>query len=278
MPELPEVETIVRDLRKAGLEGRTIKEARFFWPRTAATASPEVFSDRLKGKRISGVIRRAKFIVLSLDGEGWLLIHLRMTGRLDFMAPEVPQDPYERARLVLEDGRTLRFKDIRKFGRWYFYEDEPPQFALLGPEPLSETFTTELLAERLARSNRQIKPLLLDQTVISGLGNIYVDEALWAAGIHPLARSHRLKLSQVILLHQAIVEVLERGIRNAGTTLGKNELNYYSVGKRRGRNQDELKVFRKTGEPCPRCAAKIVRLIVAQRSSHICLKCQKRTV
>ncbi len=289
MPELPEVETIVCDLRQAGLEGRVIRDAHIAWPRTAATANPEIFRDQLCGKKISSVIRRAKFIVLSLTqgqvqknkadlplSPAWLLVHLRMTGRLDFMAPEVPRDPYERARLMLDDGRTLRFKDIRKFGRWYFYENEPPQFQALGPEPLAKDFTVAILATRLKGRKRQIKPLLLDQTVVSGLGNIYVDEALWEAGIHPLAEAHRLKKDRLERLHQAIVLVLQRGVRNSGTTLGKNELNYYSVGKRSGRNQDELQVFRKTGEPCPRCSSRIVRLIVGQRSSHVCLKCQRK--
>jgi len=291
MPELPEVETVVRDLRKNGVEGLSFKSAHVFWHRTVSPLLPEVFIRKISGKRIEKISRRAKFIVFQLappafsspvkrgrigGGTSWLLIHLRMTGRLDLFPKDAAPDPYVRVSALMSDGRELRFKDIRKFGRWYFYESEPPQFQTLGPEPLEKTFTSEVFAAAIAGHQRQIKPLLLDQTIVAGLGNIYVDEALWEAGIHPLTRSQKLKKESVVKLHKAIVNVLQRGVKNSGTTLGKNELNYYSVGKRSGRNQDELRVFRKTGAPCPLCKTKIIRLIVGQRSSHVCVKCQKK--
>ena len=276
MPELPEVETVVRDLKRSGLEGRRIQTVSLLWPRTAATPAPEDFKRELKGRRIRELSRRAKFIVMRLEPQGWLLVHLRMTGRLDLMPQETPPDPYDRVTLTLDDGRSLRFKDIRKFGRWYFYQKKPPQFETLGPEPLSEAFTPEILKARLLGRDRQLKPLLLDQAIVAGLGNIYVDEALWLARLHPLKRSARLHGDEVIRLHGAIVRVLKCGVKNAGTTLGTNALNYYSVGKRRGRNQDELKVFRRTGAPCPECGTLIIRLVVGQRSTHICPKCQKK--
>ncbi|OGW72145.1 MAG: DNA-formamidopyrimidine glycosylase [Omnitrophica bacterium GWA2_52_12] len=276
MPELPEVETVVRDLKRGGLEGRRIQDVSLLWARTAATHAPEVFKRELKGRLIREVSRRAKFIVMRLEPQGWLLVHLRMTGRLDLTAHAAPPDPYERVVLALDDGRFLRFKDIRKFGRWYFYLTKPPQFETLGPEPLAETFTAGILKERIRGRDRQLKPLLLDQTIVAGLGNIYVDEALWLAGLHPLKRSARLHEDEVGRLHGAIVQVLKCGVKNAGTTLGTHEQNYYSVGKRRGRNQDELKVFRRTGAPCPACGTKIIRLVVGQRSTHVCPKCQKK--
>jgi formamidopyrimidine-DNA glycosylase len=277
MPELPEVETVVRDLRKSGVEGLSFKTARVFWHRTVAPHLPEVFVRKIKDRKIVRISRRAKFIVFQLEPAAWLLVHLRMTGRLDLFPADAAPDPYVRISALLSDGRELRFKDIRKFGRWSFYEGEPPQFRTLGPEPLEKDFTVEVLTNRLSGHSRQMKPLLLDQTVVAGLGNIYVDEALWEAGIHPLARSQKLKKESLVKLHKAIVNVLQRGVKNSGTTLGKNELNYYSVGKRSGRNQDELQVFRKTGAPCPRCETKIIRLIVGQRSSHVCVKCQKKS-
>lgn len=276
MPELPEVETVVCDLRKNGVEGLSFQSACVFWPRTVSPHTPEVFLRKIKGRKIIKISRRAKFIVFQLDPAAWLLIHLRMTGRLDLFQAGTETDSYVRVSAQLSDGRELRFKDIRKFGRWYFYENQPPQFETLGPEPLEKAFTEEVLRKLLEGHRRQIKPLLLDQTVIAGLGNIYADEALWEAGIHPLALAQQLRKETISKLHKSIVNVLSRGVRNSGTTLGRNELNYYSVGKRSGRNQDELRVFRKTGQPCPRCQTKILRIIVGQRSSHICLKCQKR--
>ncbi len=277
MPELPEVETIVCDLRKNALEGRVFRQVQVFWPRTVATSSPEIFKKNLEGRKILRISRRGKFIVFELN-DAWLLIHLRMTGRLDLSQGPVPEDSHIRIQALLDDGRTLRFKDIRKFGRWYFYENEPPQFSQLGPEPLSAAFTLDSFRHQVSSRSRLLKPLLLDQTVVAGLGNIYADESLWEARLHPLLRSDHLKEDRLRALHQAIVKVLERGVRNSGTTLGTNELNYYSVGKRRGRNQDELRVFRRTGQPCPACRGKIIRIVVGQRSTHLCPKCQRKPV
>ncbi len=275
MPELPEVETVVQDLRKSGIEGLHFQSAQAFWPKTIETSSPQVFDQQIKNRQIQAISRRAKFIVFELAPTGWLLVHLRMTGRLDLFSKDSPLDTHVRIRSTLSDGRELRFTDIRKFGRWYFYENEPPQFSTLGPEPLSKAFTPNVLAQKLSHSKRQIKPLLLDQTTVSGLGNIYVDEALWQAQIHPVTASNQLNDQSIACLHKAIIEVLKKGICNSGTTLGKTALNYYSVGKRRGENQEALQVFRRTGLPCPRCGSVIERLIVSQRSSHVCLQCQK---
>ncbi len=275
MPELPEVETIVRDLRQSGIAGRTIVGASIHWHRTLAEPAADQFVQRIAGKRILNVTRRAKYIVINLTADLTLLVHLRMTGRLYFAPKDFPLDPYERAVLHLDGGQDLRFRDTRKFGRWYFLEDTTPVFSRLGPEPLAEDFSAALFAARLAKHNRQIKPLLLDQSVIAGLGNIYADEALWLAKVHPTRLSGSLTVRQVFHLYEAIVKVLTGGIEKRGTSLGETSVNYSSVTGSYGENQDWLKVFQRTGEPCARCGTKIKRLVVAQRSSHICPKCQR---
>ncbi len=145
----------------------------------------------------------------------------------------------------------------------------------LGPEPLENGFTTKLLAGRLGRHKRLLKPLLLDQAFVAGLGNIYVDEALWDAKLHPNRIAATLSMNEIKALHRAIPRVLKRGLKNLGTSLGTGEANFYSVARHRGRNKDELKVFRRTDHPCPRCKNSIERIIVGQRSTHICPRCQK---
>jgi len=177
---------------------------------------------------------------------------------------------------MLNDGRELRFNDARKFGRWYLFKNAEMKLKTLGREPLEREFTEAFLAKGLTRRRRQLKPLLLDQSFVAGLGNIYVDEALFEAKLHPERISDTLRRSDARALHKAIVKVLTLGIKNLGTSLGTADTNFYSIGKRRGQNQDSLRVFRRTGEACPRCGSSIQRIIVAQRSSHVCLKCQKQ--
>jgi formamidopyrimidine-DNA glycosylase len=274
MPELPEVETVVRDLSAAQLIGQRITRVQVFWPRSLATHTPLDFSSRVQGQAIQGVARRAKFIILQLS-QGTLLIHLRMTGRLYFSDPQAPRHNHEHLLLDLSDRRQMRFQDARKFGRWYLYAEQPEALHALGPEPLDRSFKALHFAQRLAQHQRQIKPLLLDQTFIAGLGNIYADEALFEAGIHPLRRAASLSTTEAQALFRAIRTVLKRGIANLGTTLGKSNYNYYSVSGRIGRNQDALRVFRRMGKPCPRCSQPIARIIVGQRSTHLCLTCQR---
>lgn len=274
MPELPEVQTIVDDLQAAGLAGARLTRVRLHWAGSVATPAPRAFQARLRGRRITGIRRRAKYIVFALDGRGALLLHLRMTGRLQIAAPHQPRDPHERVALELADGRELRFHDTRKFGRFYLVDDPDQVLARLGPEPLERRFTAQRLARRLQSHRRRLKPLLLDQAVVAGLGNIYVDEALWESRLHPNRSSASLTQAEVRALHRAIRRVLRRGLANLGTTLGTGETTFYSVGRRRGRNREALRVFRRTGEPCPRCRAAIQRLVVAQRSTHVCPRCQ----
>jgi formamidopyrimidine-DNA glycosylase len=213
-------------------------------------------------------------LVIDLTGGGHLLMHLRMSGRLHLVPSGTQLLPHEHMVLAFEDGSELRFHDTRKFGRVYFIADAERILGRLGPEPLDPGFTPRILFEGMRTRSRLVKPLLLDQGFVAGLGNIYTDEALWEAQIHPLRRSNTLSQGETKALHAAIQRVLRRGLKNLGTSLGTGKANFYSVGRRRGRNRDALKVFRRTGEPCPRCDAPVQRIIVGQRSTHICPKCQ----
>ena len=274
MPELPEVQTIVDDLNAAGLKGRSISKVSVFWPRTIATSAPGPFCRHLTGRLISAVRRRAKYIILDLQPESALLIHLRMTGRLELAKGACAAGPHIHVIMTLDDGRCLVFHDTRKFGRFYFTPKPEGILGSLGPEPLDNNFTARTLGERMAHRRRRIKPLLLDQSFIAGLGNIYVDEALWAAAIHPMRPADTLSWKEIKSLHRAIRGVLRQGIRNAGTSLGTGMGNYASPRNGRGRNGGQLKVFKRTGQPCKRCGGKIHKIIVAQRGTHICATCQ----
>lgn len=274
MPELPEVQTIVNDLRAARLEGKTIMAARVFWARTIAEPSVKTFCRRIKGQTITAIRRRGKFLVFEFKNGGHLLMHLRMSGRLHLVTADQPRKKHEHVLLDLEGGQQLRFHDTRKFGRLYLTPGADPILGRLGPEPLASGFTQKILARRLKPRKRLLKPLLLDQTFIAGLGNIYVDEALWESKIHPCRIAAALSETEMRALHRAIRRVLRRGLKNLGTSLGTGKTNFYSIAKHRGRNSDQLKVFRRTGRQCPRCRATIERIIVGQRSTHICPVCQ----
>lgn len=274
MPELPEVQTVVNDLQAAGLIGRTIVGAQVFWPRTVDTLTPEEFCRKINGQTVTTLWRRAKFIAVDFVEPLHLFIHLRMSGRLHLTLPDEPRQKHEHLILDFDDGRQLRFHDTRKFGRMYLVNNPEQVIGALGPEPLDPAFTPVLLAERLQARQRLLKPLLLDQTFLAGLGNIYVDEALWEARLHPQRLSSSLSATEAQALHQAIQNVLLRGLKNLGTTLGTGKANFYSVARREGRNKEELHVFRRVSLPCPRCQTIIERLVVGQRSTHICPACQ----
>jgi formamidopyrimidine-DNA glycosylase len=275
MPELPEVQTIVADLNAAGLVGATITTASVFWPRTIAFPSPRAFSRIIKGKKISAITRRGKFLVFDFENRHHLLIHLRMSGRIHLIAADSKRLKHEHVILRFGDGTQLRFHDTRKFGRMYLVENPQKILSKLGPEPLAADFKLKSFAERIKRRNRLLKPLLLDQAFIAGLGNIYVDEALWDAKIHPCRIASSLSDTEIQSLHRAIPKVLKRGIKNLGTTLGTGKTNFYSVARRQGQNEEKLKIFRRTGLACPRCKATVERIIVGQRSTHVCPSCQR---
>ena len=275
MPELPEVQTLVNDLNAAKIIGITIVAARVFWPRTVAEPSPKLFCRRIKGQKFTAIRRRGKYLVFELSDAHTMLLHLRMSGRLHLVAAGNPRNKHEHVIIGFDDGRQLRFHDTRKFGRLHLIKDPKRILDRLGPEPLASGFTARNLAERLKHRKRILKPLLLDQTFIAGLGNIYADEALWEARLHPCRLAASLSTTEIKVLHRTIRRALTRGLKNLGTTLGTGKGNFYSVANRRGRNEDLLNVFRRTDLPCPRCEAPIERIIVGQRSTHICQNCQK---
>jgi formamidopyrimidine-DNA glycosylase len=217
------------------------------------------------GRKIERLSRRGKYIILHLDDGSFLLVHLGMSGRLSVDEEDAA---HVRATWELDNGSRLLFSDARKFGRIRAARDLDQCLSNLGMEPLSRRFTASALFEALSSRSRQLKPLLLDQSVVCGLGNIYADESLHRARLHPLARSDSLTPAQVKSLHRAIVDTLRRAIRLSGTS--------FDWAYRGGRMQDELLAYGRTGEPCRRCKRKIVRILVGQRSTHFCPKCQKK--
>jgi len=264
MPELPEVETIVR-LCRPRLEGRRILAFRSTWPKNCLPSASGV-RRAIVGRTIRAVTRRAKFIVFHLDDGGHLLIHLRMSGRFQWAGEPGHKPNHVRAAWDLDDGRRLLFCDARKFGRIIHTRDLAAATSGLGPEPLERTFTVGVLARCLRQHRRQLKPLLLDQSVLAGLGNIYTDEALFRAGLHPQIRSDQLKPAQVRKLHEAIRHILRLAIRLHGTSLDW----VYPEGWM----QKRLKVYGRTGQPCRRCRTPIVALRLGQRGTHVCPRCQ----
>lgn len=266
MPELPEVETIVRNYREP-LVGRRIIRFTSHWPRQA---SPSVRAVQvgLKNRTITSVARRAKYIVVALDNGAHFFVHLRMSGSFGWAEPDARTQPgaHVRAEWLLDDGRRLLFHDARKFGRIIFTRSPDEVTGALGVEPLEDVFSVAHLATLLGRRRRALKPLLLDQTVIAGLGNIYTDEALHRAGLHPLCPSDAVLADGTRRLHAAIRAVLREGIRRNGTSI---DWIYPS-----GQMQDYLRVYGRTGEPCRTCGQAIVALRVGQRGTHICPRCQ----
>ena len=271
MPELPEVETFVAELRPH-LVGRRIASARVLWPRTIAGSDPETFEVHLAGQQITALDRRGKYLLCRLESGDTLIVHLRMTGRLEIVPPHSPalSDPHVRAWFGLADGDYLVFNDTRKFGRIWLVADAQQVLLALGPEPLAWDFTAAVLGERLRGRRAAIKALLLDQTVIAGLGNIYADEALFLAGIHPLRPGGSLSDDEVRRLHEAIRQVLAEAIGQRGTTLRDYRPPYGA----QGAFQNQLRVYQQTGQPCSRCGTSIQRIRVTQRSTHFCPSCQ----
>ncbi len=276
MPELPEVETIVRAYRPR-LEGRRIVR---FVARVGKQAQPSVAAVRrgIVGKRIRRLWRRAKYIVVDLERGrrleteraapgGRLLIHLRMSGGFDWAAEHEREPEHVRAYFDLDDGNRLLFCDARKFGLIIYAADFETATSHLGVEPLERGFTADSLETLLHGRARQLKPLLLDQSIVAGLGNIYTDEALFQARLHPMRRSDRLTWREVGRLRIAIRAVLRKGIRYEGTSFD----GVYRGGGMRKR----LKVYGRAGLPCTRCKTPIEALRVAQRGTHICPRCQR---
>lgn len=274
MPELPEVETIVREMREAGLEGLEINKAVVFWPRSLTSQNPEIFIPQIAHQIIRQISRRGKYIVFSLSTDT-LLVHLRMTGKFLVEKQTNPEiHVHERVRLYLSDGRVLRYEDQRKFGKWTLLSNPDDHLNKLGIEPLSTAFTLVAFLDLIKGRKTLIKSFLLNQRYVAGLGNIYVDEALWLAKIHPLRSLTTLSSDEITDLHSAIITVLKKGVDNTGTSLGSKRANYFSISGKRGTNQTQLSVFRREGEPCPRCQTTLIKIVVAQRGTHLCPYCQ----
>jgi formamidopyrimidine-DNA glycosylase len=266
MPELPEVETIARILRPA-LVGKTILSADLRWPRTLSVPSPAAFKKRIKGQKIESISRRAKFLDLQLS-DSHLIIHLRMSGDLLVVLGGYQPALHDRLITQLSEDTSLIFSDPRKFGRIWLVDDPAELFQDLGPEPLSETFTPDWLYTALQHRRRQLKPLLLDQTFLAGLGNIYTDEALHLAKLHPLSLSDSVTKKQAKNLWKAIQVVLEASIQRNGASI---DWVY-----RGGDFQNHFRVYGRAGEACPVCKTAIERITVGQRGTHFCPKCQVR--
>ncbi len=270
MPELPEVETAVRALR-APLIGRTITGARNAWPRHIALPTPDELRARVVGRRVEAIDRRGKYLVFTLSDDETLIVHLKMTGHLSVVPADTPPDPYAHTVFELDDGRELRFRDPRKFGRVYLVHDPADVLGPLGPEPLAGEFSAEALAERLARRRRVLKPLLLDQTFLAGIGNIYADEALFDARLQPTRRSDTLTAEEIAALHAAIQKVLALGIAREGASIST----YVKPDGQKGEMQNEVMVFRRTGQSCYNCGGPIERMVLGGRSTHYCPNCQR---
>jgi len=275
MPELPEVETVVRDLAAAGIAGRRIRRVVVLHPSIIAPLPARAFIRRLTGRQIAGVTRRAKYIVFQLDDGELLTLHLRMTGQLH-LTQGARGDKHDHLHLTLDDGRTLTYHDPRRFGRWKLARNAAEAFHTLGPEPLDDGLTPAAFAAQLRKQHRQLKPLLLDQTFLAGLGNIYVDESLFAARLHPRRRADQVKPERARALLAAIRKLLKAAIRARGTTLGLGEGNFASPYHMHGTFKLRLQAYGRTGAPCARCGTPIKRIVVGQRSTHFCPACQKQ--
>ena len=299
MPELPEVETVARDLQR-WVAGATIQRAEVTWDRTIRHPQPvERFVAEIAGATIRRVSRRAKTVLLHLEDGRVMTVALRMTGALIVTEPGTPPDPYARVVFHLADGRQLRYRDVRKFGRIGLWPGGGLRsigagrgtrsrkvaegtrryrigevFSGHGPEPLSGTFTARRFAERLARRSAKLKTLLLDQSFIAGVGNIYADEALWRARLHPLRAADTLSDAEVRRLHRTVRQVLRQGIANRGSSFS----DYVGADGEPGVNQERLAVYRRTDQPCYRCGRPISRIVVGQRSTHFCPRCQPEPV
>ena len=304
MPELPEVEYTARQLR-ASIIGATISEAYVFWARTIGHPALPDFLAEIAGRRVEAVRRRGKFLLIDLSGDLFLSIHRRMSGNFLLLPPGWKIDTslretdraawntkgptfqlqdgiepsyslesrYCRAYFVLADGRCLLFTDPRKFGRIELWPRSRESEALngLGPEPLDDEFTLERFTVALTGRRTSVKQVLLDQTVVAGIGNIYADEALFFAHIHPLRRTDSLTDDEIKRLHEGIVSVLTLGIEHGGTSFSA----YRDLWGEAGDNYNHVRVYQQEGKPCVHCGTTIERMVIAQRSAHFCPNCQQ---
>jgi formamidopyrimidine-DNA glycosylase len=276
VPELPEVETIRSGLAP-GLAGRTLERVVIRDPRLTRPEPPEAVAAALTGERVADVRRRGKYLVVAFESGRHLLVHLRMTGTVLHPATEGREDEtHVRAVVRLDDGSDVVYRDVRRFGTWELLEpgELEEYFAArrLGGEPLERGFTSARLATALAGRRLPVKAALLDQRAVAGVGNIYADEALWYARVHPLAPAGELDAAQVAALRNGIRKALRLGIRRQGATLR----DYRGAGGESGSMQDEFRVYGREGEPCGRCGTPIAKTRVAGRGAWYCPSCQQR--
>jgi formamidopyrimidine-DNA glycosylase len=290
MPELPEVETMARDLAPL-LAGATVMDAWWDWEPVIRHPSAARFRQELVGRNVRGVSRRAKWLVIDLDDDAVLAVQVKMTGQLFVLPAGTPHDGHVHLRLTLgpgpvaggghvEGSRWLLFRDVRKFGRVGLYrrgpdgailgaDDVAPLFARHGPEPLEAAFTLHRFRERLRQRRGRLKSVIVDQSFLAGVGNIYADEALWRARLHPLRSVGTLKPQHERRLYEAIREVLGEAIARRGSSVDD-----YTAPEGDGSMQEHLDVYQRTGLPCRRCDRPIRRLVLAQRGTHFCSWCQ----
>jgi formamidopyrimidine-DNA glycosylase len=291
MPELPEVEHAARGLGAQIIGRRIVAVTHLDWERMVETPPVEQFRALLEGREVLAAGRRAKWILLTLDGGWTLALHLRMSGTISVHDSAATPDTHTHLVLLLDDGRQVFFHDTRKFGRarlldmaGLFFHDtrkfgrarllDMAGLAMLesahGLEPLTDDFTPAALAEQLRGRRTRLKPLLLDQKVIAGIGNIYADEALWHAQLHPLRLSDSLSDDEIARLHTGIRTALLQGLEHGGSTLRDYRNSYGDSGS----NQEHFKVYNQQGKPCPRCWTTIEKIVVGQRGTHLCPACQ----
>jgi formamidopyrimidine-DNA glycosylase len=273
MPELPEVETVRRALAPV-LEGRRFEAVRIHDARLTRPLDPDEVAREMEGETVALVDRRGKYLIVRYVSGRALLIHLRMTGSL-LHAPsgELPDDPHRRAVVRLDDGSDVSYRDVRRFGTWLLLEpDEVESYVdgKVGAEPLAEAYKAKHLAEKLAHRRAPVKAAILDQRTVAGVGNIYADEALWRARVHPLTPANELDPTRVRALHRAIRKALELGIARQGSTLS----DYRTPNGEPGRMQHEFKVYGRDGEPCERCGTPIDKIRVGGRGTWYCPSCQ----
>jgi len=293
MPELPEVETIARDLRGL-VTGARIVGARSNWPKTLRSHEPGDFAVAVAGREIEGVGRRGKQLLVWLGpaataresvaapsaGPAVITVHLKMTGQLFVVPAGSPEDRHVHVVLALADGREVRFRDIRKFGRMGLYRRDietglpvdGEAFGVLatGAEPLADDFTAARLGRLLAGRRGRLKTLLLNQDFIAGVGNIYADEALWRSRLHPLRDAHGLNADHARRLHRALRDVLAEAVERRGSSVDD-----YTAPDGDGSMQEHLQVYQRAGEPCDRCGRPIRRIVVGGRATHFCSWCQR---
>jgi formamidopyrimidine-DNA glycosylase len=289
VPELPEVETVARQLEPE-IEGHRIERLEVYDPRWSRPIPPKRLGKQVSGATITGLGRRGKYLLLGLDGDRTLVMHLRMTGNLVLREGDDILDPSEgrllyqgertteerhlRSRFVLDDGREMWFTDPRRFGEAFLLDDAqlPVRFAKLGVEPLSEEFTPEALGEAAAGRQAPLKSFLLDQSRVAGVGNIYADEALYRARLHPLSPAGSMKPEHLVALRDAVVASLEAGIDAGGSSID----DYRDGRGEKGSMQEKFLVHTREGRPCPSCEGEIVRIVVGGRSTYFCPSCQVR--